>query len=313
MQTPVLDLFIKGWIGMFAHSPKTRLAWTTQTGLPSPTYSATRWWSKFEVIQKVHDSFGDVVTFLSCQDLPSVSSGKLREILRNPPQCRKLKIELAITVDSMAPFVRSTYNLEGDGILALSAYREICQLQASIACEHYPNVNAVAKAESGGSATHEQQLLQYAKACAKPAYQYFQAKFDSTTGELRTCVLAFKAARYFSPFHFYELKPTVSDLDSLSIYPFIDDNLLRNLKAELPAYQAAVEDVSADISVAEWWKNHEHELPSWSRACGLIMLVQPSSAAAERVFSLLQAFSTQQQSSLEDYVSASVMLQYNNR
>ena len=71
--------------------------------------------------------------------------------------------------------------------------------------------------------------------------------------------------------------------------------------------------MSADISVAEWWKNHEHELPSWSRACGLIMLVQPSSAAAERVFSLLQAFSTQQQSSLEDYVSASVMLQYNNR
>ena len=70
MQTPVLDLFIKGWIGMFAHSPKTRLAWTTQTGLPSPTYSATRWWSKFEVIQKVHDSFGDVVTFLSCQNLP---------------------------------------------------------------------------------------------------------------------------------------------------------------------------------------------------------------------------------------------------
>ena len=106
MQTPVLDLFIKGWIGMFAHSPKTRLAWTTQTGLPSPTYSATRWWSKFEVIQKVHDSFGDVVTFLSCQNLPSVSSGKLREILQNPPQCRKLKIELAITVDSMAPFVR---------------------------------------------------------------------------------------------------------------------------------------------------------------------------------------------------------------
>ena len=32
------------------------------------------------------------------------------------------------------------------------------------------------------------------------------------------------------------------------------------------------------------------------------MLVQPSSAAAERVFSILQRFTGQQQSSLEDYL-----------
>ena len=38
---------------------------------------------------------------------------------------------------------------------------------------------------------------------------------------------------------------------------------------------------------------------------------QPSSAAAERVFSILQRFTAQQQSSLEDYIELSVMLQYN--
>ncbi len=46
----------------------------------------------------------------------------------------------------------------------------------------------------------------------------------------------------------------------------------------------------------------------------LIQLVQPSSAAAERVVSLLQnSFSNRQQSSLEDYISLSVMLQYIQR
>jgi len=46
----------------------------------------------------------------------------------------------------------------------------------------------------------------------------------------------------------------------------------------------------------------------------LILLVQPSSMAAERVFSLLQnSFSHVQQSSLEDYISVSVMLQYNRK
>ena len=42
------------------------------------------------------------------------------------------------------------------------------------------------------------------------------------------------------------------------------------------------------------------------------MLVQPSSAAAERVFSLLRnSFGERQQSSLQDYIETSIMLQYN--
>ena len=41
----------------------------------------------------------------------------------------------------MAPFVRVTYNLEGDGLLALKA----------ISTLHYPNVLAIAK--SGGASS----------------------------------------------------------------------------------------------------------------------------------------------------------------
>ena len=173
MNTPVLDVFVKSWIGMFSRSPKTRLAWTTQTGLPPQTYSATRWWSKFEVISQIHDTFGDVSTFCKSSDLPTASSGKLTDILNDPARCRKLKIELAITVDSMAPFVRATYNLEGDGLLALTAYRHLSELQSTIMCEYYPNVNALAKQESKGNSSHERQLVEYTKNCVKPAHDYF--------------------------------------------------------------------------------------------------------------------------------------------
>jgi len=42
----------------------------------------------------------------------------------------------------------------------------------------------------------------------------------------------------------------------------------------------------------------------------MILLIQPSSAASERVFSLLNnTFNEQQQSCLEDYVEVSIMLQ----
>ena len=52
----------------------------------------------------------------------------------------------------------------------------------------------------------------------------------------------------------------------------------------------------------EWWKNHAVQLPFWSTGCRAILLVQPSSAAAERVFSLLSnSFKENQQDALEDY------------
>ena len=51
---------------------------------------------------------------------------------------RKLKVEIAITVDAMTPFVESTYFFEGvGGPLAVVAYREIGKLPAAIQCAHY--------------------------------------------------------------------------------------------------------------------------------------------------------------------------------
>ena len=70
-------------------------------------------------------------------------------------------------------------------------------------------------------------------------------------------------------------------------------------------YVAAVEDISPDIDVLQWW----NDLPWWSAA---FISVKPSSAASERVFSLLaNSFQCQQSSSLEDYIEVSLMLQYN--
>ena len=72
--------------------------------------------------------------------------------------------------------------------------------------------------------------------------------------------------------------------------------------------------VDPSINVLEWWKDNQEVLPIWSSAASKIVLLQPSSAAAERVFSLLNAsFDKTQQSSLEDYVESSIMLQYNKR
>ena len=65
------------------------------------------------------------------------------------------------------------------------------------------------------------------------------------------------------------------------------------------------------MDVLEWWKNNSVELPYWSQAAQWIFLVQPSSAAAERVFFILNRIGDTLANSLEDYVESTVMLKYN--
>ena len=71
METPILDQFLKAWISIFAHSPKSRIAFKTQTGQSPKTHSPTRWWSQFEVIKQVLDLFGVIPHFLDTADFTS--------------------------------------------------------------------------------------------------------------------------------------------------------------------------------------------------------------------------------------------------
>ena len=181
-----------------------------------------------------------------------------------------------------------------------------------ISTAYYPNVNAIARELSQGVVSHEQQLLSYAEHCVTPAYTYFKNKFGS---DLKPIVDAFKAARFFNPYKMNELKPTAPDIDTLKAFPFLNsDQTMIDLKSELPRYMAAAEDVSPRTAPITWWKSHADMLPHWAQSFKLVLLVQPSSAATERVFSILaNSFSAQQESSLEDYIQLSVMMQYNYR
>ena len=76
-------------------------------------------------------------------------------------------MELAATVDCMEPFVKATYNLEGDGFLALETYQRINALYITRS-NHMPNVTAVAKSQANGNSVNERQLLDYAHVCVKP-------------------------------------------------------------------------------------------------------------------------------------------------
>ena len=77
------------------------------------------------------------------------------------------------------------------------------------------------------------------------------------------------------------MKPDCATVDTLSIFPFIQKSDLTALKDEFPMYQVAAEDVSPDHSSFEFWQANVQKLPVWVEVAKRVLLVQPSSGAAE--------------------------------
>lgn len=181
-----------------------------------------------------------------------------------------------------------------------------------MATENIPNVRGVAQSlkKQSPSHPHHEQWVSYARSCVKGGLDYINAQLSSN---LKPAMEVFKCCRLFSLHKVREITHTCSTLDeSLSCILFYDDDECARLKDELPTYLARVADLDREFDPVEWWKINASTLPHWSMAAQKVILVQPSLAAAERVFSLLKAsFGDQQDCSLKDFVESSLMLQYN--
>ena len=152
------------------------------------------------------------------------------------------------------------------------------------------------------------QLYTYGLTCVQPGFDYFTSKF-ATDRILTNDLACFKASRLCHPGRVNDLCRCPRN-EELSICESDVDHLV----AELPRYIAAADGCPVDVDALEWWRRHKNDLPKWADMARRIALCQPSSAAAERVFSLLQCtFGDRQDLALEVYVEASLMLQYNKR
>ena len=182
-----------------------------------------------------------------------------------------------------------------------------------MAVEHYPNTTAVAREIAGGNAVTYNQLMTQAKACIQPGLNFYQQKFSV---QFRTTVRAFKVARLCCPMQVQNLNPTAASVEEFRNFPFLDnDTIIANLARELPDYLAAADGVvmANEEEKLAWWAAHSDTPPHWAGVVKKLLVIQPSSASAERVFSRLKnAFNAQQDNALEDYLEPSVMIRYNN-
>ena len=74
----ILSEFTSALITMCSHSPKVRLIWKEQTGRAMGSYSATRWWSRWEIMKQLMVQYPEIEKFLTCNpQLAPASHAKL--------------------------------------------------------------------------------------------------------------------------------------------------------------------------------------------------------------------------------------------
>ena len=210
---PLLSSFTIWWVSLFSHSPKSKLLWKERTGRSFEGYSATKWWSKFEVMKQLLDLFSDVEPFLEeSTAIAPTTRGKLLTMLHDRQQKLYLMVELAVTIDAAMPFVKVTYNLEGGGPLSLTCYETISALNAAARQANYPNLQVLANDLSTGDCNKEEELSQYAKSCVQPGITYY---FQQLSTNMKQALEAFKTARLFSPSKLHEMRLGLEAVDAL--------------------------------------------------------------------------------------------------
>ena len=168
------------------------------------------------------------------------------------------------------------------------------------------------------------------------ALNYFK---DTILGELAIDLSVYKLCRFINPIAVIEHYSQDSSLTKewiaglpLAIeeaFPMrLTGNEIKGILGEIARYrrecsqwasQALIQkgETKAEFDMRnskQFWQSKKFILPNLSKLAELCFSIQPSSGAAERLFSMLKrSFTTEQLSqSLEDYTEGAIMLQYNS-
>ena len=162
--------------------------------------------------------------------------------------------------------------------------------------------------------------------CVRPAFQYLR---DRVSGNTRTVLdfssmyRFFRAARMFDPARAVDLNVTAAHVDDLVGSLPILTSRTAAMKQALPIYLRLAADFETDrtdigqytVDVLRFFRQHRAELGNdFCESARAVFSVPASSAACERVFSLLAALYPETRSrSLADQLEVSLMLRYNKR
>jgi hypothetical protein len=252
------------------------------------------------------------------------------------------KLEAACLVIVGKRLVEVTYILEGDSILSVVGYDLIMSgkgdFDAHLQTLSWPGVSeAIAECVTalhacdpakypadpdGGLDGVRGVIEQRVRQMVTPSWTYFE---KTVLGTLAPMIGLLKTCRLANPYAFARLKPTAVEfraaVESLAFFDAADVLSIcqgyaeyMRISSELPALPLGCTSTDEMKAVKTFWRANRAALCNLAPFVRYCFTIQCSSAAVERVFSVLNySFSDQQELSLEDYVCLSLMRQFNRR
>jgi len=274
---------------------------------------------------------------------------RLKEVIDDRDRGARLRLELAAVATVFTPLIQATYIVEGDGPVALVSYDLVLSSRRLLAAYASGDDNRWPQREylfglaenglAGKTQAHGRALVKaVVKDVATPALEYFnkvimggqehvRAEMDGA-GNLISQMKVYELARTMSPISTRLLQPPwaavqVLLVDTKANLYFLGPEM-QSMQNEWPDYL----EMSSQIGVHEndespnekmrralqFWAAARNKLPNIAKLARYCIIIASSSAAAERVFSVLKASQSlvQMHKALEDYTEIMVQRQYNH-
>lgn len=333
---PLASEFISKWSQMMSQSNIARQEWKELVGKSAKTKSMVRWGSEYSVARDIMINFGSVEDLIGIdREFAANLRQDLRRILsvdvvnENGLSSKdSFRLELAAFNDIGEHIFSFVYDYEGDGFLSPFVYDKMVSVQTeltSIVINHDEmkcrNIMAVARQIAGDNEARKAHLIQMACDKGAAARDKFIDKFSNPNGSCFRVMQIYKGLTLLQPKYMRSLPQAEIRARIHTLCQHVP------LFSQIPNFEQRLTDESVRYielanqhrfdgtdphELAHWWTLMRGDLPEWSIVVSCAVLLVPSSAGAERVFSMITSmFDDDQDGALEDYKEASLMLRYN--
>jgi hypothetical protein len=320
--------FVSAVGAVFKNSPAARAVFSRLTGEEVKRKHKVRWFTTTDVVlqaMRVATKWPQIVVEIQNENACKDSLPKLKKILdENKRPYDDLWLEMNAVYDGTVLFYKAATFFEGTSFLAPFVWRYLRTLRlfaekvlkAAEPDTILPNVAAIMR--NLPDQVPPRPVWGKARQTIDPGLEYFMKHFvrlekSSKARQFQMANDIFGFARIFHPTYAldwiagkdgtekFHLAHELSKAPVLNVLLVLGVNIVQELTADFGRYLTCLEQrldkgrkYGCDV-VLEWWRTNGSHAGSWAAAARLFTLLQPSSASAERVFSVLRASTSEQQ------------------
>ncbi len=305
-------------------SATARSLYQSITGVACPQVCDNRWFHWFECAEKVHKQWKFMpkfITELCARGYAAKSAAKMQAVWKGSDNMwLTVEMELRAVLSFGKLFRDYCELLEGDGFVlpylaqCLRTLRHLCRDVMDQQLKH-PLFAEIAKSaqDAGLSPGYVEALMRKIRPVVGACLDHFKVNvWEKITPDRMEL---FDAVAIFHPLVFLEksVDPKWGDtlvthcerLSNVKGIPRMAKDFRMDLIREQPVYTTEAQKFKASIAaepqldkpkrVWQWWREVREKLPSWFAIAKILVLIQPSSAIAERFYSIVKSSTSEQQ------------------